>query len=188
MIYVSVGGSANALLPLAVAESSHGTDAVPTVLLLLAFVVVGAKLAGELLERLGQPAVLGELLVGVALGNAALVGGPDTSALVSSETFTVLAELGAVLLLFQVGLESTPREMMAVGGRAALVAVVGVVTPMLLGFGVGELSRPNESWMLHAFLGAMLAATSVGITARVLKDADALRTDFARIILGAAII
>jgi len=128
------------LLPLAVAESSHGTDAVPTVLLLLAFVVVGAKLAGELFERLGQPTVLGELLVGVALGNA------------------------------------------------ALVAVVGVVTPMLLGFGVGELSRPNESWMLHAFLGAMLAATSVGITARVLKDADALRTDFARIILGAAII
>ena len=77
---------------------------------------------------------------------------------------------------------------MAVGGRATLVAVIGVVTPMLLGFGVGELLRPNESWMLHAFLGAMLAATSVGITARVLKDADALRTDFARIILGAAVI
>jgi Kef-type K+ transport system membrane component KefB len=68
------------------------------------------------------------------------------------------------------------------------VAVVGVVTPMLMGFGVGELLRPTESWMLHAFLGAMLAATSVGITARVLKDADALRKPFARIILGAAVI
>ena len=78
--------------------------------------------------------------------------------------------------------------MLAVGGRAALVAVVGVVAPMLLGFGVGELLRPDESWMLHAFLGAMLAATSVGITARVLKDADALRAPFARIILGAAVI
>jgi Kef-type K+ transport system membrane component KefB len=178
----------NALLLLAAAGAGHGSDAVPTVLLLLAFVVVSAKLAGELFERLGQPAVLGELLVGIALGNAALLGGPDTSALAASETFTVLAELGAVLLLFHVGLESTPREMMAVGGRAALVAVVGVVTPMMLGFGVGELLRPNESWMLHAFLGAMLAATSVGITARVLKDADALRTDFARIILGAAVI
>ena len=100
----------------------------------------------------------------------------------------VMAELGAVLLLFQVGLESTPKEMMAVGGRAALVAVVGVVTPMLLGFGVGELMRPQEPWMLHAFLGAMLAATSVGITARVLKDANALRAPFARIILGAAVI
>jgi Kef-type K+ transport system membrane component KefB len=78
--------------------------------------------------------------------------------------------------------------MLAVGGTAARVAVVGVITPMLLGFGVGKLARPDESWMLHAFLGAMLAATSVGITARVLKDADALRSGFARIILGAAVI
>ena len=177
------------VLPLvAAADAGHGSEAVPTILLTLAFVLVGAKLAGELVERLGQPAVLGELVVGIAMGNAMLLGGPDTSALASSETFTVLAELGAVLLLFHVGLESTPKEMMAVGGRATWVAVVGVVTPMLLGFGVGELLRPDESWMLHAFLGAMLAATSVGITARVLKDADALRTSFARIILGAAVI
>jgi Kef-type K+ transport system membrane component KefB len=178
----------NDLLLLAAAGAGHGEDAVPTVLLALALVVVGAKLAGELVERLGQPAVLGELLVGIALGNLGLLGGPDTSGLASSETLTVFAELGAVLLLFHVGLESTPGEMMAVGGRAMLVAVVGVVTPMLLGFGVGELLRPRESWMLHAFLGAMLAATSVGITARVLKDADAVQTRFARIILGAAVI
>lgn len=174
-------------LPL-VGAAGHGSDAVPTVLLALAFVLVSAKLAGELLERLGQPAVLGELLVGIVLGNAALFGGPDTAGLVSSETFSVLAELGAVLLLFHVGLESTPREMLAVGGPAARVAVVGVVMPMLLGFGVGRMVRPDESWMVHAFLGAMLAATSVGITARVLKDADMLRSSFARIILGAAVI
>ena len=178
----------NDLLLLAAAGAGDATDAVPTVLLALALVVVGAKLAGELVERLGQPAVLGELLVGIALGNMGLVGGPDTSGLASNETLTVLAELGAVLLLFHVGLESTPKEMMAVGGRAMVVAVVGVATPMLLGFGVGEFMRPRESWMLHAFLGAMLAATSVGITARVLKDADALQTRFARIILGAAVI
>jgi Kef-type K+ transport system membrane component KefB len=132
--------------------------------------------------------VLGELLVGILAGNAALFGGPELTALASGEALTVLAELGAVLLLFHVGLESTPREMMAVGGRATLVAVVGVVTPMALGFGVGGLLRPAESWMLHAFLGAMLAATSVGITARVLKDVDALRKPFARVILGAAVI
>jgi Kef-type K+ transport system membrane component KefB len=173
---------------LAATGAGHDSDAVPAVLLALAFAIVCAKLAGELFVRLGQPAVLGELLTGVVAGNAAVFGGPDLSALVSSETLTVLAELGAVLLLFHVGLESTPREMMAVGGRATLVAVVGVVTPMILGFGVGELLRPGESWMLHAFLGAMLAATSVGITARVLKDADALRKPFARIILGAAVI
>jgi Kef-type K+ transport system membrane component KefB len=173
---------------LAAAAAGHDSDAVPTVLLALAFAIVCAKLAGELVERLGQPAVLGELIVGILAGNTALFGGPDLSALASSETLTAMAELGAVLLLFRVGLESTTKEMMAVGGRAALVAVVGVVTPMLLGFGVGELMRPQEPWMLHAFLGAMLAATSVGITARVLKDAGALRAPFARIILGAAVI
>jgi len=170
------------------AGASHGPDNVPTLLLALAFVMVAAKLAGALFERLGQPAVLGELLVGIVLGNLTLLGGPDLAGLQANETLAVLAELGAILLLFQVGLESTAREMMAVGGRAALVAMVGVVAPMALGFGVGELLRPDESWMLHAFLGAMLAATSVGITARVLKDVDVLREPFARIILGAAVI
>src|SRR5262245_9520875 len=120
-------------MAMAAANSDHGSQAVPTVLLGLAFVLVGAKLAGELVERLGQPAVLGELAVGVLASNASLWGGPDLSALASSETLTVMAELGAVLLLFQVGLESTPKEMLTVGGRATLVAVVGVVTPMLLG-------------------------------------------------------
>ncbi|MGH9884690.1 MAG: cation:proton antiporter, partial [bacterium] len=129
----------NAEFLLASAGSAHDSGAVPAVLLALAFAIVGAKLAGEWVERLGQPAVLGELVVGILAGNAALFGGPDLSALASSETLTVMAELGAVLLLFHVGLESTPKEMMAVGGRAALVAVVGVVTPMVLGFGVGEL-------------------------------------------------
>jgi Kef-type K+ transport system membrane component KefB len=173
---------------LAAAGAGHDSDAVSMVLLALASAIVLAKLAGELVERLGQPAVLGELIVGILAGNAALLGGPDLSTLASSETLTVIAELGAIMLLFQVGLESTPKEMMAVGGAAAIVAVVGVIAPMLLGFGVGELMRPQESWMLHAFLGAMLAATSVGITARVLKDAGALQAPFARIILGAAVI
>jgi Kef-type K+ transport system membrane component KefB len=174
-------------LPL-LAVSGHGPDAVPNILLVLAFILVAAKLGGEAAARLGQPGVLGELTVGILLGNLPLVGGPSLADLAQGETFTVLAELGAILLLFQVGLESTPREMLAVGGRAALVAVVGVVTPMALGYGTGLLFRPREPWMLHAFLGAMLAATSVGITARVLKDADALRAPFARIILGAAVI
>jgi len=179
----------NAPFPLAAAAAGHGdAGAVQTVLLALAFAVVCAKLAGEVFERLGQPSVLGELVVGILAGNATLFGGPDLSALASSEALTVMAELGAVLLLFHVGLESTPAEMMAVGGRAAIVAVIGVVTPMLLGFGVGELLHPQESWMFHAFLGAMLSATSVGITARVLKDAGALKAPFARIILGAAVI
>jgi Kef-type K+ transport system membrane component KefB len=177
------------MLPLLIgAAGAGGHDAVPQVLLALAAVLVGTKLAGEVAERLRLPAVVGELLMGVLLGNLWLVGGPDTRPLASSQAFVVLAELGAVLLLFQVGLESTTRDMLAVGGRALTVAVVGVITPMALGFGVGELLRPSDSWMVHAFLGAMLSATSVGITARVLKDAGAVRERFARIILGAAVI
>ena len=175
------------MFPIVLAGPSHGPDGVSTVLIALVAVMLGAKLFGEILERFGQPSVLGELLFGIVLGNLALFGVPSL-ALTGNETFVVLAELGAILLLFHVGLESTPREMMQVGGRAALVAVVGVTAPMVLGFGVGKLLRPDGSPMLHAFLGAMLAATSVGITARVLKDAGALRSGFARIILGAAVI
>lgn len=177
------------MIPVLVAAAGTGAhDSVPRVLLALAAVLVGAKLAGELAERAGMPAVVGELLVGVVLGNLTLLGGPEMASLGTNESFVLLAELGAILLLFQVGLESTPRDMMAVGGRAMVVAVVGVVTPMALGFGVGELLRPSDGWMAHAFLGAMLSATSVGITARVLKDAGAVRLPFARIILGAAVI
>jgi Kef-type K+ transport system membrane component KefB len=158
------------------------------ILLALAFVLVGAKLFGAFVERVGQPAVLGELLFGVLLGNLALLGGPSLASLEASETFAILAELGAILLLFEVGLESTPKDMMAVGLPATLVAVIGVVTPMALGYGVDQLLHGQDSWMAHAFVGAMLAATSVGITARVLQDANAIRTPPARIILGAAVI
>ena len=174
-------------IPLLAAAGGEA-DATARILLALAVIVVAAKLGGELMERIGQPAVLGELGVGLLLGNLGMMAGFDVSAIASSEAMAVLAELGAILLLFHVGLESTPREMMAVGGRALLVALAGVIAPMALGYGVGVAMMPDESWMLHAFLGAMLAATSVGITARVLKDVDALKTPAARIILGAAII
>jgi Kef-type K+ transport system membrane component KefB len=176
------------MLPSLLATAAEGNGEEARILLALAFVLAGAKLAGALVARLGQPAVLGELLVGVLLGNLALFGGPSVAALEASETFAVLAELGAILLLFDVGLESTPKEMLAVGLPATAVAVLGVVTPMGLGYGVGWMLLPGESWMTHAFLGAMLAATSVGITARVLQDANAIRTPEARIILGAAVI
>jgi len=172
----------------ALLSAAGGDEEQGRILIALAFVLAGARLLGALVSRLGQPSVLGELLLGVILGNLALFGGPSMAALESSETFAVLAELGAILLLFEVGLESTPKEMAAVGLPATVVAVLGVATPMALGFGVGSISHPEESWMFHAFLGAMLAATSVGITARVLQEAGAIRTPAARVILGAAVI
>ena len=125
------------------AASGHGEQG--RILLALAFVLVGAKLFGALVERVGQPAVLGELLFGVLLGNLALFGGPSLLSLEASETFAILAELGAILLLFEVGLESTPKDMMAVGVPATVVALVGVVAPMALGYGVGRVMLPGES-------------------------------------------
>ena len=113
---------------------------------MLAVILVAlAKLGGAPCERLGQPAVLGELGAGLVLGNLALVGGPDLRGLLDSEALLLLAEMGAVLLLFKVGLESTSQEMLAVGGRAFVVACAGVVAPMVLGFGVGALMHPDES-------------------------------------------
>lgn len=176
------------LHPLLLAAGEGGHDAVPLLLAVLALVIAGAKMGAAVATRLGLPGVLGELLAGLLLGNLVLLGGPDLRVVMDSGALLLLAELGAVLLLFKVGLESSASEMMAVGGRATLVAAAGVVTPMALGFGVGELMRPHDSWMLHAFLGSMLAATSVGITARVLADAGAVQTPAARIVLGAAVI
>ncbi len=172
----------------ALLSAASGHDEQARILLALAFVLVGARLFGALVERLGQPGVLGELAFGVLLGNLTLLGGPSLAALSASETFAILAELGAILLLFEVGLESTPREMLAVGGAATLVALAGIVAPMALGYGSSLLLHGGDSWMAHAFVGAMLAATSVGITARVLQEAKALRTPAARVILGAAVI
>jgi Kef-type K+ transport system membrane component KefB len=176
--------SLSTILAAAAADSAdHGL-----ILISFAFVLVGAKLFGALVERIGQPSVLGELFFGILLGNLALFGGPSLGALEASETFALLAELGAIFLLFEVGLESTPRDMMAVGVPATLVAIVGVAAPMALGYGADRLFHPAVSWMSHAFVGAMLAATSVGITARVLQEARASRAPSSRIILGAAVV
>src|SRR6266478_4245246 len=163
-------------------------DPVARVILALAVVLVGAKLGGEIAERLGQPAVLGELLAGILLGNLTLVGVSWVGSIPADATIDVLAKLGAVLLLFEVGLESTVGDIMKVGGRAFTVATLGVVTPWVLGWGVGALVLPNSSPYVHAFLGATLTATSVGITARVLSDLGRAQSPEAHVILGAAVI
>ena len=158
------------------------------VLLILAIILSAARLAGSIAERFQQPAVLGELLVGVMLGN--LPGeARQFSAVVRGEPMIeMLAEVGAVILLFEIGLESTLREMLRVGLRSLVVAVIGVIAPWVLGFLVGRILLPDAGVYVHVFLGATLTATSVGITARVLKDLGHAQTLEARIILGAAVI
>jgi Kef-type K+ transport system membrane component KefB len=165
---------------------NHGLD--PAVLIGVAVMLVVAKLAGEVFERLGQPAVLGELCGGVLLGNLVILGITNVEPLKTNETIAALAELGVIILLFEVGLESDLREMIEVGWSSLLVAFLGVVAPFLLGWGVSAYFLPDAATLTHVFIGATLCATSVGITARVFRDLGKLATREARIILGAAVI
>ena len=161
---------------------------IAAVLLILAIILAGARLGGSIAERFGQPAVLGELLVGVVLGNLPGMARQFSTVVRGEPVIEMLAEVGAVILLFEVGLESTLREMLRVGMRSLLVAVLGVIAPWLLGFLAGRVLLPDHSVYVHVFLGATLTATSVGITARVLRDLGHAQTLEARIILGAAVI
>ncbi|HEX2328761.1 MAG TPA: cation:proton antiporter, partial [Candidatus Angelobacter sp.] len=145
----------------------------------LFFIFVWAKLFGEIFERLRLPAVLGEILAGVVVGpyGAALV--------VPSDAIYAVAEIGAIFLLFTVGLETQPKELLVVGRTSLYVAMAGIAVPFILGFSYMVLRQhtPHEA----TFVAAAMVATSVGITARVLGDLHVLKTLPARIILGAAV-
>ncbi|HEU4597209.1 MAG TPA: cation:proton antiporter [Pyrinomonadaceae bacterium] len=166
--------------------AAHGLD--PFVLLSIALMLLVAKLGGELFARLGQPAVLGELMGGIALGGLALFGFGWVESLRTDAVVSALAEIGVIILLFEVGLESNVREMLEVGWSSLLVAALGVVAPFFLGWGVAAYFTPTEPTLAHVFIGATLCATSVGITARVLRDMGRLQQRESRIVLGAAVI
>lgn len=150
--------------------------------------MVCAKLGAEVFERFSQPAVLGELVVGMVLGGLAIGGIEFLAVARESAGLQIVAEIGVILLLFEVGLESHLKELMEVGLSALLVAVLGVIAPTVLGYGVSTYFLAGEAWYVHLFVGATLAATSVGITARVLRDLRKIDTKEARIILGAAVV
>jgi Kef-type K+ transport system membrane component KefB len=154
----------------------------------LLVMLAGAKLGGWAAERMHQPAVLGELVVGVLFGNLALVGLGGLEFLGTNMGIHILAELGVIILLFEVGLESDIGEMKAVGWSSLVVACLGVIAPFALGWGLSAWMLPEEPTLTHVFIGATLCATSVGITARVLTDLGKLQTREAKIILGAAVI
>ncbi len=146
----------------------------------LAIVLVAAKVGDEIFKRIGQPAIVGEILAGVIVG-------PSVFGLVApSEVLDVFAELGVVFLLFWVGLETRLSEMRAVGRIAASVGVGGVVVP----FGAGILAALafGESTETAIFIGAALAATSAGITSAVFAELGKLRTRAARTVVGAAVV
>lgn len=224
-------------------QSAHETPFSP-ILLELA-VIIGVAMVGRwLAESFRQPPVLGELLIGVVVGNVGfwlglplfvmvmhlgeamplfsevwltgqsvteaaskvfsdsemaeggsvnrlveIMTGPDGPRyVVMAFALWLFSELGVILLLFMVGLESEVEEMLKVGWRALMVAIVGTVTPFVLGLLVGIWLLPDVGLAVHIFLAATLCATSVGITARVFRDLDKLQTREAKIILGAAVI
>lgn len=157
--------------------------------LLISFIVILllAKIAGELAERLGQSAVVGEILVGILLGTSCLGWLPVSDFRPGHEGILVLlSEIGVTLLLFRIGLESDVDDLLKVGSSAVLVALIGVISPLILGYAACRLWGLTSIQSL--FVGAALTATSVGITARILSDLGRLHTRESKVILGAAIV
>ena len=165
-----------------------GGDPIAPIILGLIVLLLGARVGAYLCSFIGQPAVLGELIAGMILGNLALIGFDGLEFIKTSETLQMMASIGVILLLFEVGLESDLKELMQVGASSLLVAVVGVIAPFFLGWVTSYWLMPDKSVFVHAFVGATLCATSVGITARVLKDLHKMHLQESKIILGAAVV
>ncbi len=196
-------------------EADYNLFILPDVLLCLIIVYVTSKLGGEISKRLDLPPVLGELLGGVVVGVSALhlLTFPENTAAATdsvvirglqwltqlepeglthvfesqSEVISILAELGVIVLLFEIGLESDLRELGKVGYQAALVAVAGVVTPFVLGT-LGLITLFHVAVIPAVFAGAALTATSIGITSKVLSELGQLKSKEGQIIVGAAVI
>jgi len=186
-----------------------------SVLLSLITVYLAAKLGGELCARINLPPVLGELIGGVLVGVSALhlivfpegAAGESDSLLIKlveltaglnpaaalavfqgeSEVISILAELGVIILLFEIGLESDLKELIRVGPQAAVVAIIGVVAPFSAGT-AGLIALFNVPTVPAVFAGAALTATSIGITAKVLAELQKLSSKEGQIIIGAAVL
>ena len=178
-----------ALLAAAWPVFASGSDVVGENLLWLAIIILAARLFAPLAQRIGFPAVLGELLLGVVLGNIGLLGVHYFDSIAKDPIIVFMAELGVIILLLQIGLETRLGDLVKVGARASLVGSVGIIVPFALGaFVVGPLLLPGLEFNAYLFLGATLAATSVGITGRVFRDLGRLKMPEAQIVLGAAVI
>lgn len=182
------------LLPLALLAAAWpvlaaGSDVVGENLLWLAIIILAARLFAPVAQRVGFPAVLGELLLGVVLGNLALLGVHYFDTIAKDPIIMFMAELGVIILLLQIGLETRLGDLVSVGVRASMVGAVGIAVPFALGaFVVGPLLLPGLDFNAYLFLGATLSATSVGITGRVFRDLGKLKMPEAQIVLGAAVI
>ncbi len=178
-----------ALLAAAWPVFAAGSDVVGENLLWLTIILLAARLFAPLAQKIGFPAVLGELLLGVMLGNLGLLGFHYFDTIANDPIIMFMAELGVIILLLQIGLETRLGDLVSVGARASLVGSVGIAVPFVLGaFVAGPLVLPGMEFNAYLFLGATLAATSVGITGRVFRDLGKLKMPEAQVVLGAAVI
>jgi len=163
------------------AAATGGADPVIALLVALVAIFVATKILGEIAQRLGQPAVLGELLAGILLGGSVLgiVNANDP-------VIRVMSEIGVIVLLFETGLHTELRSLLSVGSAAITVGLAGVVIPFGLGYASAVLFGIPPVPALVC--GAALCATSVGISARVLSDLGRLETLEGRVVLGAAVL
>ncbi len=195
-------------------EAETGSFVLAGVLLTLVTIYLAAKIGGELCARINLPPVLGELVGGVIVGVSALhivmfpESGDESGSLIiqflqttaglpadavatvfesESEVISVLSELGVIILLFEIGLESDLKELIRVGPQAAVVAIVGVVAPFAAGT-IGLIALFNVPTIPAIFAGAALTATSIGITAKVLAEIRQLKSEEGQIIIGAAVL
>jgi Kef-type K+ transport system membrane component KefB len=174
--------------PIFAAGAAEETKIFSYTFLLIALILIFAKLI-NFVERFGLPVVLGELLIGIILGNLYLLGFDFFEDIKHNLIIKFLSELGVVILLFQIGLESNIQKISQVGFRALLVAILGVVVPFVSGtYLIGPFLFPSLSFNSYLFLGATLTATSVGITIRIFRDLGKTKTKEAQIVLGAAVI
>jgi Kef-type K+ transport system membrane component KefB len=171
--------------PPGVVPPAAGAVETTAIFLALFVLLVAAKVGEEVFRRLGQPGIVGELVGGFVVGPYAL-GLVSSAALEPGGAVAIFAELGAVILLFSVGLEVRTDDLLSVGRPALATALIGMLLPVLAGVGVGlalDVGLPTS-----AIFGLALAATSIGITSRALGELGVLDRRFARIILGAAIV
>lgn len=152
-----------------------------SIFLYLGLIVLLARIIGDTISKFGYPSVIGEIVVGIILGQSVL------GLIKPNEVIKIVAEIGVVLLLFQVGMEANIRQLRMVGINALIVAFVGAFLPIIFSFLVCFLLLKMD-FIVSLFIGGTMAATSIGITVRVLKDLDKMKENFAQIVLGAAVL
>lgn len=158
------------------------------ILIALVVILLSASIGSYLARKIKQPAVLGELMAGVFLGNLALFGFDIFEYFAENSAIDILARIGVIVLLFQVGLETKITDMLKLGKQSLMIGFTGVILPFVFGYFAADLLIPGLNALSKFFIGGILTATSVGVTVRVFQDLGKIESLEAKLVLGSAII